>query len=70
MKCPKYIKEAIMRRANAAQSFIINDIVITKWCDKNEVDTEYIAGYIDCIMNPYESARFILEDIKRAGEQE
>lgn len=42
MKCPRYIKLAIQRRENAARQFLINDTIITAWCEKNGVKTEYI----------------------------
>lgn len=66
MKCPSYIKLAIQRRRKAARQFLINDTIITAWCEKNGVKTEYIGGNIECIADPELSAEQILKDIENA----
>ena len=64
MKCPKYIEKVIDQRAYAAARFNHLDRVIADWCEKNDVDTDFIHGYVETIVNPYSAAIAIKKDIE------
>lgn len=66
MECPKYIKEALIRRANHASAFLDLDWKIAEWLEKNniEVDFEDIHGGSESYVNPYDSANRILKAIE------
>lgn len=66
MKCPKYIKEKIMKRALYANKFNSLDLEISVWLDENHIDTEHQYGYVDDLVNPDASAIELLKDIERA----
>lgn len=66
MECPKYIREALLRRANHASAFLDLDWMIAEWLEKNgvEVESEDIHGGCESYVNPYESSRRILKAIE------
>ena len=66
MECPKYIREALLRRANHASAFLDLDWKIAEWLEKNniEVDFEDIHGGSESYVNPYESSKRILQAIE------
>ena len=37
MECPKYIREALLRRANHASAFLDLDWIIAEWLEKTEL---------------------------------
>ena len=66
MDVPVYIKQALARRARAANMFMKYDLIISKWCSKNDIDTEPYDTYggVESIVHPYESQQRILNAIK------
>lgn len=67
MKCPKYIEEALNKRAKAAIRFNKYDSLVSRWIDKNNiyVESENTWGGVDAIVNPEESKEIVLEAIKK-----
>ena len=70
MKCPKYIEEALRRRANHAAKFTSLDVMIMEFLEKNDIIVEEydICGGCESYVNPHDSSRRILEAIKAKGE--
>lgn len=68
MKCPKYIEDALNKRAKAAIQFNKYDSLVSRWINKNNiyVESENTFGGVDAIMHPEESKKVILEAIKKA----
>lgn len=66
MKCPKYIKTALLKRASYASKFTMMDVIISEWVDKHQIQVEEydIYGGCESIVNPYSSIRRILEAIE------
>lgn len=67
MKCPKYIEKAIERRRKLAEDLSSVDLMISRWCEENEVETEMVHLHVAIICEPSNAARIILEDIENAG---
>lgn len=66
MKVPKYIEDALNRRARAADIFQKADDIISDFIDKNhiEVPMEDYCGGVESYVNPWESIdsiRFCIE---------
>lgn len=66
MECPKYIREALLRRANHASAFLDLDWTIAEWLEKHGIDVnnEDIHGGCESYVNPYESSKRILKAIE------
>lgn len=41
---PQYIRDAVRRRTESAYRYFTYDRIISEWCEKNQVDTEFING--------------------------
>lgn len=67
MKVPKYIEDALERRARAAESWEKHDRIVTEFIEKNSIDAplEDYCGGVEAIVHPWDSARTILECIER-----
>lgn len=65
MDCPENIENKIIRRARAARRFMELDKEVSDWCVKHNIETEYIHGYIETIVNPEWAACSLLDDIAR-----
>ena len=68
MKCPKYIIEALEARCRAADIFNKNDMLISEWVDKHniEVPSEDYHGGVESIVHPYDSMMSVLKCIQEA----
>ena len=67
MKCPKYIKDKIMRRAELALKFMEVDCEIAEWIEKQGINSEYtLPGYVEALCGGYQAARDCLKDIEEA----
>lgn len=53
MKVPKYIEEALKRRAKAAVTFTDTDSVISEFIEKHGIDCEYTHLHCESLLNPY-----------------
>lgn len=71
MKCPKYIKQALLSRANHAERFLVLDAMLTEWLEKNsiQVDGCDIDGGVEAYANPHDSSSRILEAIEAKEEK-
>ena len=67
MDCPKYIKEALRKRAIYADKTATLDGIISEWIESHniEVDFEDIHGGVEIYVNPYDSSERVLEAIER-----
>lgn len=67
MKCPNYIKKAIIKRAKLADQFFDLDCIISEWIDKQgiEVDCADVHGGCESMVNPYDSAQRLLDAIEQ-----
>lgn len=65
MKIPKYIDEALRKRANAAFKFLQYDNIVSTFIEKHNIDVnfDYYCGGIGSITNPNESANAVREAI-------
>lgn len=63
MKIPKYIDEALKKRAKAANEFVKYDIIVSEWCVKHNVQSEDINGAVDSVVNADDSAKQVRIDI-------
>jgi hypothetical protein len=68
MKCPEYVKNALLQRAKAAEKFIKCDTVVVEWLEKNNMvdvveDYDILTG-CESLVNPTDSAKRILEAIE------
>lgn len=61
---PYYIQDAVRKRARAAASFLKNDLIITEYCEKNNLNVEYIGGRVETIMEYEKAAEITLEEIE------
>ena len=70
MKCPKYIKQALIRRARHAAAFTILDVEIMDFLERNNIVVEEfdICGGCESYVNPFQSSMRILEAIEAKGE--
>lgn len=65
MKCPKYIKDKIMRRARLAVKFMQVDHDIAEWIEKQGIDSDYsLPGYVEALCGGYQAAKDCLKDIE------
>lgn len=66
MEVPKYIENALKKRAQAAFMYLENDFIIFQWCEKNDVPVEECDILTGCesIVNPADSAMRILNAIR------
>ncbi len=66
MKIPKYIEKAINDRVSAAIKFTRSDIIISEWCEKNNIylESHDCFGGVEAIANPYASANRIKQSIR------
>ena len=67
MECPKYIQEALRKRAVYADKVAVLDGIISEWCEKNgiEVDYEDIHGGCEIYVNPYDSSQRVFDAIEK-----
>ena len=65
MDCPKYIKEALRKRAECADKFTDYDLLIAKYLEKHQIDVENfdIHGGCESYVNPWDSSQRIYEAI-------
>lgn len=65
MRVPKYIREALERRARAAETWEKYDCIITDFIEKNDIDvpSEDYCGGVEGIVHPWDSANTILNCI-------
>lgn len=65
MRIPKYIDEALRKRANAAFSFIQNDAIVSAFIEKNRIELDSMHYGLGCesILNPDSSANAVREAI-------
>lgn len=65
MKCPKYIEDALFKRANCAARFMEHDWVIAQFLEKHDIEVEDydIYGGCESYCNPDASSRRIYEAI-------
>jgi hypothetical protein len=61
---PKYILNALEQRRKHADEFIKYDSIISKFCDKNGINTEYVNLHAGCIGESDTAKRITLEDIE------
>lgn len=67
MKCPKYIKDKIMRRAELAVKFMKLDGEIAEWINKQEINSVYRqVGYVEALCGGRQAAEDCLKDIEEA----
>lgn len=65
MRIPKYIDEALRKRANAAFRFLQYDVVVSEFIEKHNIDvnSEDYGGGVESITNPYGSEKAVREAI-------
>ena len=65
MECPKYIQEALRKRAVYTDKVAVLDGIVSEWVEKNgiEVDYEDIHGGCEIYVNPYDSSQRVLDAI-------
>lgn len=63
-KVPKYILKALEQRRKHANEFVKYDSIISKFCDKHNINTEYTNLHAGCIGEPDVAERITLEDIE------
>lgn len=70
MKCPKYIKEALIQRAKCAERFTELDYMISEWLDTHNIEVEEydICGGCESYVNPFDSSRRIITAIEEAED--
>ena len=61
---PQYIRDAIKRRTESAYKYFTYDRIISEWCEKNNVDTEFINGHVETISNF--NSNFFIQDLKES----
>ena len=68
MKCPNYIKEALLHRARHAGFFLDCDYKIAEFLERNhiKVDSDDILGGAESYVNPFDSAQRIFDAIEAA----
>lgn len=67
MKCPKYIRDKIMKRAELAVKFMKLDNEIAEWIEAQGIDSEYsLPGYVESLCGCYQAAEDCLKDIEEA----
>lgn len=72
MKCPEYIKKALIRRANHAEAFTVLDCMIQEFLDKHNILVEEydICGGCESYVNPHSSSKRILKAIEESEDTE
>lgn len=65
MRIPKYIDEALRKRANAAFRFLQHDVVVSEFIEKHNIDVNFedYGGGVESILSPYESENAVREAI-------
>lgn len=65
MRIPKYIGEALRKRANAAFRFLQYDDIVSTFIKKHNIDVNFedYGGGVESITNPYESENAVREAI-------
>lgn len=65
MRIPKYIDEALRKRANAAFKFLQYDDVVSKFIEQHNIDVNFedYGGGVESISNPYGSEKAVREAI-------
>lgn len=65
MRIPKYIDEALRKRANAAFRFLQYDDVVSTFIEKHNIDVNFedYGGGVESISNPYGSEKAVREAI-------
>ena len=65
MKIPKYINEALRKRANAAFRFRQYDDVVSKFIEQHNIDVNFedYGGGVESIFDPYGSEKAVREAI-------
>lgn len=70
MDCPKYIREALKKRAKAAFNYLKYDYMVSTWLESKDLDfkvEEYdIRTGVESLMNPYASSKRVLDVIEKA----
>ena len=66
MECPKYIRDALRKRADFAERVFELDCMIADWLDKNGVDVDFedVRGGCEIYVNPHESSNRVLQAIE------
>jgi len=62
---PKYILVALDRRRKAALAFQTQDYIVSTYCQKHEIDTEFIYSHAECIVEPDGAYEHTLTDIRK-----
>lgn len=65
MRCPKYIRDSLIKRAKCAMEFTAQDCIIRKFLERNNIKVEDydISGGCESYVNPVDSSNRILEAI-------
>ena len=67
MKCPKYIRDKIMKRAELAVKFMNVDYDIAEWITNQGINSEYaLPCYVEALCGGYQAAKDCLKDIEEA----
>lgn len=71
MDIPKYVLKALGRRARAAETFNTNDLIVSKFIDKHNINVESYDyhGGVESIVNPYNSAKRVTLAILNKNKQ-
>lgn len=65
MRCPKYIRDKIHRRAEYARKFNDLDMEIAEWISSRGIDCEYaLPGYVEALCGEYKAAEDTIRDIE------
>lgn len=69
MKCPKYVRAMINRRARLAATLNVVDYDLCEWLEKHgildQLETYDYATGAEMYVNPWESARRIMDAIEK-----
>lgn len=66
MRVPKYIERALERRARAAEVWNHNDLIVSEFIDKHDIDIDscHYHGGVEAIVNPWASFSNVMDAIK------
>lgn len=72
MRIPKYIDEALRKRANAAFRFLQHDVVVSKFIKQHNIDVDFedYGGGVESICDPYGSEKAVREAIRAHEKNE
>jgi hypothetical protein len=65
-KIPKYILKALEQRKKYANEFVKYDSIVSNFCQKNNIETEYVNLHVGCVCEPDVAYIYTLEAIEKS----